>query len=354
MPVALVEVDGIWVRPVTSSNFFDIERERHQRGGGGGSSLYIDIPSSHVPDLLDLLGHDAETEFTGFEIPTGVVGAPDVDAPLIWAPKSGGRMRLFQNRQSGPDIRHPAWRAARGFPMAADSIASTDEARAVLDGVGGLVVYVVKTKAGDFLAGFLTGEYPADWPDQGDLRGLFSDGGVVRFDGLLLEPADQTRPFRADPGDVGVAGTDPAAVPEADAAAAVAPTSYASPEHSQEVDRIAMDRAIEVVTQRFPGSTVERMPHNNPGFDVRVSDDGEVRRYVEVKGTTSPLPVFFLSENERQFAEDHAEQYSLLVLHSVDLEEETAVAVWRDGALVGDDVVLTVSQHRGRLISDVH
>jgi Domain of unknown function (DUF3883) len=353
--MALTMVSGVWVRQVPPNNFFNIERHSSAGPESGGGALYIEAPSSTVPALLELLGRDPAAVLDDeFAVDTRVIGAPATSAPLVWNSKTGNRMRLFQNRQSGSDVRHPAWRANRGFPTAPDSVASTEEAAEYI--ADGLRVYVVRTDDGEYYAGFLEDGYPPDWPDNADLRTLFTGrGGVKQFTGgLYLEPVDQAAPFRTDADDTVFAhggvietGEDPEAwLPSAVVGGT---TAYASPETAAAVDRIAMDLALEYAQARFPDAHVRRMPHNNPGYDILISDGKQPVRYIEVKGTTFANPRFFLSENERRFSEDNAELYTLVVFYDLDLEAETAERVDRDGGISEADLGLKVAQWRGTI-----
>jgi hypothetical protein len=125
---------------------------------------------------------------------------------------------------------------------------------------------------------------------------------------------------------------------------------YASPERAQRVDEIAMELALAHVRSSYPGRRVERMPHNNPGYDIRIEGDGAVE-YVEVKGTMRPLPHFYMSEGERLFGGRHAEHYSLLVVYGIDLGARTGTIVVRPGSLEGQDLSLRPVQWEGELRS---
>lgn len=349
-------IHGIWVRGLPPNNFFNIERSPAAAPSGGGGALYIEVPSSVVPSLLQLLGRDAGGPIPDeLPIETAVIGDPAVSAPLIWRSKTGKRMRLFQNRQSGADVRHPAWRADRGFPAAPDNVASKEEAAPFI--ASGLRVYVVRTENDGDFAGFLVGSYPDSWPEIPELRALFAGPGGVRFftGGLYLEPQDAANPFRTAPdtpvsahgGIIGAAEEADATDPEAFPVSSVFP--YASPAIAREVDRVAMDLALEWVAAEFPDAVIERMPQNNPGYDILVVENGEPTRYIEVKGTLRPLPRFFLSENERQFSADNSDLYTLVVFYEIDLDAETGVPVRRDGEVTQEAARLRVMQWQGRL-----
>jgi hypothetical protein len=130
---------------------------------------------------------------------------------------------------------------------------------------------------------------------------------------------------------------------------AVTSDSYASPEMVKLVDGIAMDLAEVEAERRWPDATVRRMPHNNPGFDLRIEHQGQPDAYVEVKGTTRVSPVFFLTEGERAFAEAHAARYHFWVFFEIDVDARTGHLAPHAGALVEPDVRLQAAQWVGTL-----
>ena len=114
---------------------------------------------------------------------------------------------------------------------------------------------------------------------------------------------------------------------------------YADPQHARDIDEVGMELAERAARDRWPAASVVRMPHNNPGYDLLITlDDGPW--YVEVKSTAGSVGQFFLTEGERVFAERHSSRYSLLLISEVDPVAQTGRNTWRDGALVGEDLVL--------------
>lgn len=111
-----------------------------------------------------------------------------------------------------------------------------------------------------------------------------------------------------------------------------------------------MELALAHVRGLHPGEQVERMPHNNPGYDIRVAAADGVR-YVEVKGTTRPFPHFYMSEGERLFAERNSDRYALLAVFAIDLAARTGTIAVRPGSLDGNDVSLRAVQWEGELRS---
>ncbi len=128
-------------------------------------------------------------------------------------------------------------------------------------------------------------------------------------------------------------------------------TGYASAETNALVDQIAIELALKTARVRFPDADVQEMPHNNPGFDIRVAIDDAITRYIEVKGTLKPTPRFFLTEGERQFSIANSDTYSLWVFHNLDAETRTGVLAEHDGSVNVAAVDLLPVQYAGRLRS---
>lgn len=125
---------------------------------------------------------------------------------------------------------------------------------------------------------------------------------------------------------------------------------YPDPGTSAAIDAGGVQIALTAIRERFEGFEVELMPHDNPGFDIRVRDDeGVAVAYIEIKSTAGDEPVFYLSERERRFAKQVADRYHLLVVTNVDPAAGTGDVRWHEGALEGDDVELEPRQWHGRL-----
>lgn len=126
---------------------------------------------------------------------------------------------------------------------------------------------------------------------------------------------------------------------------------YPSSKMAREVDAYAMTVAMAEVASLYPAGPIERMPHNNPGFDIRVGPKSAPTRFVEVKGTSTSEPVFFLSEGEREFSVANKAAYTLLVVVGIDLKAKTHTAiVRREGAIDATVADLKTTQWRGRLL----
>ena len=126
---------------------------------------------------------------------------------------------------------------------------------------------------------------------------------------------------------------------------------YGSPDNNPLVDAIAMAAALNAVRERFPGLEVERMPHENPGFDIRVGPADAIVHYVEVKGTQSSEKVFFLSEGQRKFSAANAPGYSLVVASGINVAADTHTQLtWHDGEVTVANAGLETDKWRGRLL----
>jgi len=176
-----LDIKRIWWRNVQLGEFYNIER--YHRIDGGGGSLYIEIPTSIVPETLDFL-NITETYFnsaSSFEIQAFVIGEPKKFGPIVFRSKAGRRMRIAnQNRQQPGSQRHPAWIASRGFPVATDSVANREEALQYFP-VGGLRIFIAETFDEKYYAGFTKGHRPASMRDNHPMFELYSNkvGGVI-------------------------------------------------------------------------------------------------------------------------------------------------------------------------------
>lgn len=174
-----LNIDRIWWRNVQPGEFYNIERYHQIQGGGG--SLYIEIPSSMVPETLDFLdatGSKVES-LPVITIQARVAKQPSLSGPIEFHRKAGGRMRIArQNRQQPNSQRHPAWVAARGFPTAPDDVRNKEEALPFFPD-GGLRIYIAKSVEGDYYAGFTKGRRPETMKRNDPAWDLYTQGRVV-------------------------------------------------------------------------------------------------------------------------------------------------------------------------------
>lgn len=130
-------------------------------------------------------------------------------------------------------------------------------------------------------------------------------------------------------------------------------SGYASSDAGREVERFAVRVVLGRLAAEYPGVQIAEMARNHPGFDIRVGPADDPIAFVEVKGTQSAEPVFWMTEGERQFSIREAQRYLLMVVSGIDLTglggHELHV---RAGGVVGDGVAMEPSQWRGRLATE--
>jgi len=109
--------------------------------------------------------------------------------------------------------------------------------------------------------------------------------------------------------------------------------TYASTENIREIERFAVNAALEELRGRYPNAQIRELPRNNPGFDVEITSS-EGLTYVEIKGTERSSVQFFVTEGELQFSRAHPTQYKLIVVYKIDREEGTYSIYCHDGPIV--------------------
>lgn len=110
--------------------------------------------------------------------------------------------------------------------------------------------------------------------------------------------------------------------PDEAIAVEIAPGRYAPAAEARLVELVSRRAVLAALRLRPDVYDVIEMPLNNPGYDLRAETPAG-SLYVEVKGTQSGIPTFFLSESERTFAVAHADAYLLAVVTDVVLPNET-------------------------------
>lgn len=115
------------------------------------------------------------------------------------------------------------------------------------------------------------------------------------------------------------------------------------------IEEFSVEYAVYELKKQYPEAQIEVMPHNNPGFDALLTENGKVVRYVEIKGTRIDKPIFNLTENERRFSADNARIYTLLVVWNIDLVNRTYRITRHDGEIsVGK--ILRPERYIGNLV----
>lgn len=114
------------------------------------------------------------------------------------------------------------------------------------------------------------------------------------------------------------------------------------------VEEFSVKQAVCEVRAWFPNAQVEVKAHNNPGFDLVVTERGQVIRYIEVKGTRTAEPIFHLTETERRFSAENAALFTLVVIWTIDLARATYRIARHDGEVAVGPVLRPV-RYSGRL-----
>jgi hypothetical protein len=114
---------------------------------------------------------------------------------------------------------------------------------------------------------------------------------------------------------------------------------YASPDAARMLEEFSVQQALSELASRFPGQPLKKMPRNNPGFDILIGKEPS-QTYVEVKGTQSRVPRFYLSEGERRFSHEHCDMYLVVVFYGVDLRTGNFKVHWHRGAVKEPTFVL--------------
>lgn len=161
----------------------------------------------------------------------------------------------------------------------------------------------------------------------------------------------QANPVRIDPEDEGIitpflkwSSTSPLILPSE----INEEISFAIAETAQTIEEISVGHALSEIRRLYPDAKIEVMNHNNPGFDILVTEENRVIRYVEVKGTQSDRPVFHMTETERKFSSLNSSLYLLLVVWKLDLKGGTYKISKHDGEVsIGE--ILQPHRYFGKL-----
>ena len=85
--------------------------------------------------------------------------------------------------------------------------------------------------------------------------------------------------------------------------------------HARETDEVER-RAVDAVlaAERALGRTPVEMPHNNPGYDIRSTDEDGFVYYIEVKGRIEGSDTFSITTNEVTFAQTQGDRHRLALV----------------------------------------
>lgn len=333
----MAAVREVFWRQVTEGDFFCVERSKDHTPAGGGGQTYFDIPFGNIDkkQFARFVGRRYAVITAGDPVilDVAVLGEPAFRADMEFTSrvKNGttDRYRIArQNRQRANQIRHPAWRAQRGFPKAPDDVPSkTDPA---MPDLSLLKLIVVRCDDGSYYADYVnSGSPPPGVPPA--LRVLFAPNRDVPSAELIrLGPAALTDTelaklvSRAQVHAVDGTPTSPEIEDAREAA------SRGAGRHSRRggqgfrqsaTDRDAIDRhAMAVATAHLEakGWKVYDVSATHP-YDLRCRRGRKQELHVEVKGTTSAGEAVLLTPNEVAHARDSYPAVALLIVHGVAL-----------------------------------
>jgi hypothetical protein len=151
-----IVITELWSMRISAATLFNIERVIGDNPVGGGGAVYIQVAGGLVDDLLKFLRSAYPKNGEVIEVTAGNLRKPtQPQEKLTFSSKSQGRMRIAnQNRHRA--VRHPAWSPEEGFPSLASG-QTTEDARAVLENIGGLRICLVRVEDGNIWAGYTIG-----------------------------------------------------------------------------------------------------------------------------------------------------------------------------------------------------
>ncbi len=114
---------------------------------------------------------------------------------------------------------------------------------------------------------------------------------------------------------------------------------YAISENAKTIEEISTEFALSEIKKWYPQADIQVMNHNNPGFDILVTQNALPICYVEVKGTQFNKPKFHLTETERKFSIINSSIYSLLVIWNINLHDGTYNFDRHDGEISVGDII---------------
>lgn len=151
-----VKIDELWSLRLNPSDLYNIERTLNDNPDTGGGHTYIQVPRRQVDNLLMFLHERYPQNGIAIRLEVGDSRSPDTGRERLefWS-KSAGRMRIAQQNR----YRHSrltAWSPQRKFPSLRPG-ETTEDAKRLLNGEGGLHIYLARGVDGFVWAGFTTG-----------------------------------------------------------------------------------------------------------------------------------------------------------------------------------------------------
>jgi len=110
------------------------------------------------------------------------------------------------------------------------------------------------------------------------------------------------------------------------------------------VEDFALGIAVSHLQDMYPGKKVIQQRYNTPGFDLLIGDASQPVAFVKVKSSRKLTPSFFLSEGDRCFSIEKADQYLLIMVYAINLNQQTYEIKIHKGAIKTDSFVMVPLQ----------
>ena len=152
-----IKISELWSLRLNPSDLYNIERTLNDNPIGGGGDTYIQVPKGQVEPLLNFLKKDYPANGVPIELLIGNPNKPNIEPEKVeFCSKSAGRMRISnQNRHRQPRL--SAWLPSANFPVLQQN-QTTDDARTLLEDIGGLHIYIARGLDNSVWAGFTIGK----------------------------------------------------------------------------------------------------------------------------------------------------------------------------------------------------
>jgi hypothetical protein len=102
------------------------------------------------------------------------------------------------------------------------------------------------------------------------------------------------------------------------------------------VEDFALGIAASYLQGMYPDKKVTQQPYNTPGFDLLIGDASQPTAFVKVKSSRKLTPCFSLSEGDRCFSIEKADQYLLAIVYAINLNKQTHEIKIHKGAIKTD------------------
>ena len=181
-----IEIAELWSMRISAATLYNIERATDDNPKGGGGAVYIQVAKGLVDGLLKFLrsGYPENGEMVELKV-GNFLNPSQPQETLTFSSKSQRRMRIAnQNRHRAKRL--SAWSPEEGFPSL-EAGQNTEDARDVLEKIGGLRIFLVRGEDGEIWAGYTIGEATmaeAKQPFASINWGTSTSGGYWQYEGV--------------------------------------------------------------------------------------------------------------------------------------------------------------------------